>query len=309
MDKGIDCYCYYQLLHVMIKFHWHHNMFCVMLCLFRFVTMNNINLEQDFNCVICHDLAKDPTVTTCCHGLFCRTCLAEALVYQPNVCPLCRGTVRSERSTIMKRLINSFQEGRYRTSFPREPVIEMTSASYRTYTCKHKGCNFSGVDVDYVNHYAREHVDFILDDAVDIPCEHIFRIRNDEGRPCIMGDIGKFYCSDQVAGLIPHSNFECCRCRRFCDNRLVCGPHQGCNCRSCMRLDVQMRHLKESDLVNRSGRNSFFDEVSQTYSCGMSFKSRMLGRRIKCSPYSELCFACCALNHQYGGDKNKNAQL
>ena len=108
------------------------------------------------------------------------------------------------------------------------------------------------------------------------------------------------YCHEEYARSdLKHHVHLCCRCRRFCDNRLVCGPHQGDNCSSCMRLDVQMRHLKKSDLVNRFGRNSFFDEVSQTYSCGMSFKSRMLGRRTKCSPYSELCFACCALNLLY----------
>lgn len=77
--------------------------------------------------------------------------------------------------------------------------------------------------------------------------------RNNGGNVARLGLTGKYYCNGFLSGK--------CLCTELV-NRLglspvnTCGPVNGCNCVSCMQLDLKSRRLPEGYLVNREGANA-----------------------------------------------------
>jgi hypothetical protein len=61
-----------------------------------------------------------------------------------------------------------------------------------------------------------------------------------------LGKNGKIYCGRQL-------DFTCKCCSQFC------GPYSGCNCSSCMKLDLEIHKLGQNCLKNREGRISYYD--------------------------------------------------
>ncbi|CAF2482058.1 unnamed protein product [Rotaria sp. Silwood2] len=111
---------------------------------------------------------------------------------------------------------------------------------------------------------------------------------NSQGRYARLGSTGKFYCGGALDG--PQCN--CCNGE--------CGPTSGCNCSSCMLLDVQKRVLPRGWLVNRDGASARCSRQNRkTFYCGrrvMPDDSRSDGY---CGPTNgPQCTACQKLNQQ-----------
>lgn len=112
---------------------------------------------------------------------------------------------------------------------------------------------------------------------------------NAANRRARLGSNGKFYCSGRLDGAR-------CLC---CDGR--CGPSNGCNCSSCMMLDVQKQKLPRGWLVNREGGSARFSSKTP----GVFYCGRMVMRDNPttdgyCGPDDGAqCTACLRLNEQY----------
>lgn len=100
-----------------------------------------------------------------------------------------------------------------------------------------------------------------------------------------IGSSGKYYCGGRFA-----ANCGCC------DG--VCGPDNGCNCESCMRLDIEARALPKGYLVNKQGRIARAGEGNMWY-CGAKVIRRMLRSDEWCGPTNgPQCSACRELQGQ-----------
>ena len=71
---------------------------------------------------------------------------------------------------------------------------------------------------------------------------------NDRQRQARIGQSGKYYCGGSLE--------TSCAC---CDRQ--CGPTNGCNCSSCMKLDLECRMLPKGYLVNKEGRSVRIGEI------------------------------------------------
>ena len=71
--------------------------------------------------------------------------------------------------------------------------------------------------------------------------DRIGKTQNDIGKQARIGQSGKYYCG----GILGTK----CNC---CDGQ--CGTTSGCNCLSCMKLDIKARMLPKGYLVNKEGR-------------------------------------------------------
>lgn len=71
--------------------------------------------------------------------------------------------------------------------------------------------------------------------------ERIGKTQNEVGRTARLGSSAKYYCGGRLETR--------CQC---CDGH--CGSDNGCNCLSCMKLDIKTRGLPKGYLVNREGR-------------------------------------------------------
>ncbi|CAF4975834.1 unnamed protein product [Rotaria sp. Silwood1] len=118
---------------------------------------------------------------------------------------------------------------------------------------------------------------------------------NNRGRYARLGSTGKFYCGDALDG--PQ-----CNC---CDGK--CGPTGGCNCSSCMLLDLQKRALPRGWLVNRDGASARCSrQMLTTFYCGRRVMPDDGTSDGYCGPTNgPQCTACQILNQQRSGRYNE----
>ena len=84
---------------------------------------------------------------------------------------------------------------------------------------------------------------------------------------------GKYYCGGSLGTY--------CSC---CDGN--CGPDNGCNCLSCMRMDVESRGLPRGWLINEEGKPTQL--IGSGFRCG--------GRSNSYSEKAPYCAPCKKLN-------------
>jgi len=100
-----------------------------------------------------------------------------------------------------------------------------------------------------------------------------------------IGATGKYYCGQRLNG-------SCGCCNGYC------GPSDGCNCQSCMQLDVAARVLPKGYLVNKEGRTARAGSTSLWY-CGAKVMSGVPGCDGWCGPNDGIsCAACQRLQAQ-----------
>ena len=118
--------------------------------------------------------------------------------------------------------------------------------------------------------------------------DRIATVQNGAGRRARLGSSGKFYCGGRLDGS---------RC--FCCNG-YCGPSNGCNCSSCMLLDVQKRQLPRGWLVNCEGASArYTSETPGVFYCGRMVMQDNPRTDGYCGPTNgEPCPACRRLNQQ-----------
>lgn len=158
---------------------------------------------------------------------------------------------------------------------------------YRIFKCPAPKCTFKGNKENYSLHLFSAHEDEVIDGSRYAFCGEVYRSRpkdtsfatitNDVGRPARLGSTGKYYCS---ASLEP----ECFCCDGFC------GPNAGCNCKSCMKLDVSIRGLPPNWYVNKYGAACRKSEDTGQFHCGRKIQ---MSDEDYCGPFNgPSCRAC-----------------
>jgi len=133
-----------------------------------------------------------------------------------------------------------------------------------------------------VTHMAELHSDEVIAYFSSIPS--IRDCIGAKGKASI-GSSGKYYCGRMLNGF--------CLCCNF-----FCGPSDGCNCQSCMQLDVAARALPKGHLVNREGRTARAGP-NGTWYCGAKVMSGVPGCDGWCGPHDgPSCQDCQRLQAQ-----------
>lgn len=209
-------------------------------------------MEAHLNCPICLEFATDAVEAFCCHQVMCESCVGGL-----QSCPMCRtAPLRTNASLLARRMIDEFMTKCKFCS------AEMKHGSLRNHIkvcpdrlhqCSAPGCQFTGTKSSFLSHLVDSHSLQLLSDHAKLfsSSSNVVLDRKEEVNPVAItmnsagnrarpGRNGKFYCGRRL-------DFFC----RCCDG--FCGPDEGCNCRSCMKLDVQARSLRPNFLVNREG--------------------------------------------------------
>ena len=85
--------------------------------------------------------------------------------------------------------------------------------------------------------------------------DRIAKTGNAHGDFAMVGASGKFYCGNEIEA-----------CDTCCEGH--CGPDNGCNCRACIFIDAEARHLPPGFLVNKLGRSCRVSKASGKVHCG-----------------------------------------
>ncbi|KAK6190887.1 hypothetical protein SNE40_002658 [Patella caerulea] len=211
-------------------------------------------MEDNFICAICLEVADAAVETSCCHHIFCESCLDRL---QDNACPTCRARYTATPSFLARRIIGGLEiECIYNCGIKltrSEKKSHELTCPKKVFSCSAKACGFEGTRDAFLNHLHTEHPDALLkgssklfEDEVPIDASNPY-VNNDRiktlyaaGHPVRLGETGKYYCMQQLDG-------HCSCCNGYC------GPTNGCNCSSCMKKDVDVRVLPRGWLVNRDG--------------------------------------------------------
>ena len=121
--------------------------------------------------------------------------------------------------------------------------------------------NLSSNQLKYFNERAKIINEFLINPTEKI--ENVYKKDNPfllkhlslDNSNAWLGNTGKFYCRGYMT-----SECDCCSSE--------CGPKDGCNCTSCMELDIQFRNLPKGWLVNRAGYASKRSPTDGKYFCG-----------------------------------------
>ena len=232
-------------------------------------------MDNWYECLVCTEPCADAVETDCtCHLLLCARCAKDI-----RECPTCRQeAVTFTASHAVRRIISSMP-----TPCP-HCNTQSTFGDLKTHLkyCEARPircskCEFTGLRHALVGHANDEHPDDIVaffSKQLEAPNRNCIEPRqNQAGNMARLGDTGKFYCGKRLNGQ--------CGC---CNGN--CGPNNGCNCVDCMRLDVEVRQLPPSTLVNRQGRVS--QRLGRGFVCGIR----------DCTGPSNRCTGCRRLEEQ-----------
>ncbi|CAF1087659.1 unnamed protein product [Adineta steineri] len=287
------------------------------------MTDMNDNLTLSLTCAICLDLAsaENAIETSCCHHLFCLTCIENV-----RPCPFCRANnFQTTPAYFARRLIGDMlvicpNDGCStkisRSDLPNHITVH---CAYRILTCPDPQCkDFKCTKNLFLEHLTKQHGQFITnnyeklwqtqteieqitknkksnvsDNASATNNESTFddrigQTQNKFGRKARLGISGKFYCGGQLDGLR-------CLC---CNGK--CGLSTGCNCSGCMLLDVKKRNLSYGWLVNRDGASARCSPQEPTkFYCGRMVMTHNIRTDGYCGPTNgEQCKACQKLSEQ-----------
>jgi len=168
-------------------------------------------------------------------------------------------------------------------------ISPLTTTVKKSITCSVTNCGFKGSGEAFMRHVTERHSKeviayFSAQGARPQPYQPVRECIERKGNARI-GVNGKYYCGQRLNG-----NCGCCNG--------YCGPSDGCNCQSCMQLDVAARALPKGHLVNREGRTARAGLNSVWY-CGAKVMSGVPGCDGWCGPTNgPQCSACQRLQAQ-----------
>ena len=229
--------------------------------------------EDILMCSICHCLPREAVESGCCHQLYCEMCLLSCQKMYES-CPTCKqSNIPYVPSHLARRLIDQ-------TPVPcpydcSEPLTHAQLVSHsltcksRIFHCALPSCIFQGIYTAFLEHVSNMHPEDIIKSMSVEGKENVEDKEakgkreegwekdkvNQEGRAVHLGITGKFYC-----GVKQKIKCECCNG--------YCGPNDGCNCSSCMKLDVKYRALGKGSLVNTAGAIASYDKGNYNFFCG-----------------------------------------
>lgn len=253
-------------------------------------------MEDEFNCSICLEIAENAVETSCCHHLFCEVCLNR---HKSDECPQCRRHFKALVSHIPRRIIGNMPTtcpyDNCGVSLCRADLSEhQRHCDKRTYTCPKENCDFpAGNKTGFLLHLIDTHGDMIVENAHCMLQDH--NVQNDmiTGRDndselfARLGENAKFYCE----GIL---EFDCECCNGYC------GPSNGCNCKSCMKLDIKARNLPKNYYLNRQGAVCRISNQTGLFYCGRMVMQANRECNGYCGPGNgPQCLACERMQSQY----------
>jgi len=226
-------------------------------------------LIEDLKCPICLDFCNEPVETNCCHKIFCKQCLDRL----NGTCALCRSRCIYIASVFTKRLINSLPiDCEYCNEKSTRGDIEHHKLRCKQVRFDCPECENVLIKEEFLQHIIDNHNEYYLkklNSIIDI-CKKdnintqsetnknevsIEMLINSRGFNARLGATGKYYCGKVL-------DFECNCCNGNC------GPTSGCNCSSCMELDIITRKLPQGWLVNKEGFISRRKDLNGLFYCG-----------------------------------------
>jgi hypothetical protein len=244
-------------------------------------------LQDQLSCPICIEICSDAVETNCCSQLICENCSLGL-----RTCPICRAEplgVTINKS--VRRMIGSMPATcscGYSTTRADLKAHEMV-CPMKPATCTVKNCEFTGCREAFLKHVAEQHskevIAYFSTPQQEMP-------KSAPIRDCIgkignarIGASGKYYCGQRL-----NVNCSCCNG--------LCGPGDGCNCQSCMLLDIAARALPKGFLVNREGRTARAGSDNMWH-CGAKVMRGVPGCDGWCGPTNgPQCLACQRLQAQ-----------
>ena len=246
-------------------------------------------------CQICKFFCETPVKTKCCHKLYCKNCIEI-----DTICVHCQEKCEFEECILSKRRINELP---YKCEYC---TLKITRGDRSDHIMKCEkqmlACPVCETDfgkLDLVFHLIKMHnkelmknmnaiiENFKMRNAGTNQQITIESSRNDIGNLARLGLSGKYYCGNKLDG-------PSCIC---CNG--TCGIESGCNCSSCMKLDVKARNLPDGWLVNSDGFNARKNGIDGLFYCGR--KCRINKEKVLkyCGPTSgKNCAACKKLDFQ-----------
>lgn len=266
--------------------------------------------SKDFVCPICLHVANYAMESTCCGGIFCNECSMGLISTASNcACPLCRFTPFSvSPSKFARKLIDNLpmkckNDRRCNFKGNRKRILEhQQQCPFTVIVCT--VCSASLERREFTDHFVEihskellerftvENIEFFEELLEELERKDTNRLtlidltskrHNSRGNPAHLGKTGKFYCG------IPRGWSDQC-----CGNR--CGPRTGCNCISCMELDLKIRGIRicKGYLVNPEGYLALRKNDGKFY-CGRLID--LPPNEYFCQPNSgKQCFACNSLD-------------
>ena len=248
---------------------------------------------EDFICSVCLNICCDAVEASCCTQIFCDKCVAGL-----QNCPTCRKSpFVVTASAALRRFINNMKIEckNCKLNLPRKDSMEHSIiCPQNTHKCLAPGCDFSGLTESFKQHMISSHEKDFLRNINSIfkegtaPVETEELVKNDKNRVVTFNEFtNKPYCSGPLL---------LCSCRQLstnssCANR-ICGP-DGCNCKSCMRLHLQIKELPPGTLINNRGRAAVRNDAGRFYcrieNCGT--------KGLTCSYCKKLDYS---LNSEFG---------
>jgi hypothetical protein len=239
------------------------------------------------SCPICNDICSEAVETNCCNQLICENCSLGL-----PTCPICRTEflgVTVNKS--MRRMIGNMPATcfcGYWTTRADLKEHEMM-CPIKPSTCTVKNCGFTGCREAFLKHATEQHSGEVIAQfsalQEDMPNSGHIRDCIETIGDARIGATGKYYCGHLL-------NTIC-----FCCN-WICGPGDGCNCQSCMQLDIAARALPKGYLVNREGRTARAGS-NNLWHCGAKVIKGVSGCDGWCGPTSgPQCSACERLQAQ-----------
>jgi len=258
-------------------------------------------MEKDsfLTCPVCIEIATEPAESSCCGVIFCNQCCVDLTT---KGCPNCRNEPFVWKdSLVARRMISSLPKTcpscEEKTTFGdfKDHVMKCPKA---VRTCSISNCTFKGMNDEFLVHIATYHRKELLERfdqdsqpqpekkfviGGGKPVDPIAPAKNMKGIEAKLGASGKFYCGGKLEGN------KCC-----CDGN--CGPTDGCNCKSCMMLDIQTRGLGKGYWVNREGFTCRKGNGGRVY-CGRKTSRGFVS--FYCGPDNgDNCQACRILESQ-----------
>jgi hypothetical protein len=292
---------------------------------------NDSEILESLKCPVCLEYAEEPMECQFCNHIFCKKCIAsEQSKIKITSCPMCRKESNYKESAFAKRLL-----GNLPVSCPNECGANisrnelkghLTKCPNKNYLCNVQGCRYEGKKSDFIQHLTSQHENEILNkfdknlsqntqklyvntpgiQGGQIPSEKEINVNlplfengpsdinfnnnflNSKGDPVSLGQSGIFYCSKRLG-------FNC----GCCDGN--CGPDNGCCCKACMDLNIQIRNLPKGQMVNKEGRVAKWTRCS--YFCGVEYEretknifKKIFKKKIICEYPNEPCHDCQVLN-------------
>ena len=236
-------------------------------------------IMADLKCPVCLDLCEDPIETGCCHKLLCKSCMEKL----ENKCVYCRRECNITASVIAKRMINSLPhtcehcQSKISRGDKIEHALKCGKIPIVCPVCKIKN-NKETIFIHLTENHKEElmkNLNTFIDsfnvenasvrkDKISINSQ-----KNGNGLMARLGESGKYYCGAGLDGA------RCYCCDGFC------GLSNGCNCLSCMELDIKSRNLPRGWLVNPAGFNARKFDENGFYYCGR----RVMTTNMDCDGY------------------------